>query len=140
LATDGLLFNRKDAIMPYTFSKTSLDRLNTCHEKLQRLARRVLEERDCTILCGHRGQTEQNEAFANKKSKLQWPHSKHNSYPSLAMDIVPHPLPDWKDIPKFREFVEFIKLCALELNIQIECGADFKTFSDYPHVQLKEKA
>lgn len=48
---------------------TSLKRLGDCHPKLQRLLREVdqrLSKRklfDLTVVCGHRGQAEQEQAF-----------------------------------------------------------------------------
>jgi hypothetical protein len=47
---------------------------------------------DFKILCGHREEKEQNEAFNKGNSKLKWPQSKHNSLPSLAVDIAPFPV------------------------------------------------
>jgi peptidoglycan L-alanyl-D-glutamate endopeptidase CwlK len=54
------------------------------------------EVADISLICGHRGEAEQNEHFANGTSKLQWPDGNHNQYPSKAVDFQPYPLPRTK--------------------------------------------
>ncbi len=70
-------------------SKTSLDRLATCHEDLIIFCNEFIKYYDFTVVCGHRGQEEQDKAYAQGFSKLKYPHGKHNSYPSLAVDLAP---------------------------------------------------
>lgn len=72
------------------WSKTSEKRLSTCHVDLQILAEYVIEVHDCSIMEGHRGKKEQNQAYYIGNSKVKYPNSKHNSKPSMAMDIVPY--------------------------------------------------
>src|SRR5574343_460890 len=71
------------------FSAISVQRLNTCDLRLQTLFWKVVADFDCSILCGHRGEAEQNEAYDNGFSKLRYPNSLHNIYPSLAVDAAP---------------------------------------------------
>jgi peptidoglycan L-alanyl-D-glutamate endopeptidase CwlK len=63
--------------------------LSTCHQDLQRVANRAIQVVDFAIDVGHRGQAAQDRAFAEGKSKLQWPNSLHNTFPSDAFDAVP---------------------------------------------------
>jgi len=72
------------------FSETSKERLKTCHRDLQTLFGHVIQDYDCTIICGQRGEKEQNEAFEAGFSKLKYPDSKHNGKPSLAVDVAPY--------------------------------------------------
>ena len=72
------------------FSQISRDRLRTCHRDLQVLFEFVIMNYDCTIVCGHRGEVAQNQAFAEGNSEKQWPNSKHNSFPSNAVDAAPY--------------------------------------------------
>ena len=47
-----------------TFSNTSRERLDTCHYNLKRLAWAVIKNGiDCTVVCGHRGEAEQDLAY-----------------------------------------------------------------------------
>lgn len=70
-------------------SKTSLDRLSTCHEDLIIFCNELIKYYDFTVVCGHRGQEEQDKAYADGYSKVKFPNSKHNSYPSMAVDLAP---------------------------------------------------
>jgi len=89
--------------MEFKFGKSSLQRLRTCHDDLQLLCHAILEDMDITVLCGYRSEAEQNAAFAKGTSKLKFPRSKHNSFPSLAVDIAPvkNGKVDWNDIKLF---------------------------------------
>lgn len=71
------------------FSNTSLSRLSSCHRDLQTLFKHVILNYDCTIVCGFRDKEEQDKAFNEGHSQLQWPKSMHNKTPSLAVDVVP---------------------------------------------------
>jgi hypothetical protein len=51
------------------------------------------EVADVSIITGHRGEQEQNQKYAEGKSKVEWPDGKHNSFPSKAVDFQPYPLP-----------------------------------------------
>ena len=117
------------------FSAQSEARLAACNPNLQRLAREVLKEMDIAVLCGHRGEAEQNAAYQAGNSKLKYPDSKHNYYPSCAVDIAPYPI-DWNDISRFQSMGEIVKRKAAALSLGIKWGGDWVGFKDYPHVEL----
>jgi len=130
-----------------SFSKTSLDRLNTCDPRLVDIFLEVVKEYDCTILQGVRGKEEQDEFFRTGKSKVQWPNSKHNvltpTDKSMAVDAVPCPI-DWNDKTAMYHFVGYVRGIAKMKGIKIRCGADWdgnfnlkdQTFFDLPHFEL----
>lgn len=89
------------------FSNRSNQRLNTCHDDLQRIMREVVKEFDCTILCGHRDEATQNRMVAEGKSQIRWPNGKHNSKPSHAVDAAPYPI-NWHDRERFHYFAGFV--------------------------------
>lgn len=99
------------------FSKTSKDRLATCHPDLQLLFNTVINTFDCTIICGHRGQKDQEIAFKTGKSRLKFPESKHNSSPSWAVDAAPYPI-NWKDMNGFCWFAGYVLGIADMLHLQ----------------------
>ena len=72
------------------FSNISKERLQTCHKDLRTLFGHIIQDYDCTIVCGHRDREDQNKAYDEGKSKLRYPNSKHNKYPSLAVDAAPY--------------------------------------------------
>ena len=129
-------------------------KLDTCHTDLQRLIRKVAERVNLTVLCGHRTEDEQNEAVRTKNSRTPWPNSRHNSFPSEAVDVWPYvPVAkiDWKDIPSGARLMGYIQAVADEMGIEIELGMDWdmdwrsagfdpgENFYDGPHIQLKRK-
>jgi len=126
-----------------TFSKTSLSRLETCHPLLQTLFCEILKTDDCTIICGNRGEKEQNEAYSAGKSGVQFPCSRHNAYPSLAVDVAPYPI-DWADTGRFYMFAGKVKMIASQMIIGIRYGGDWdgdsftkdQKFNDLVHFEL----
>lgn len=122
-----------------TFSTGSLQRLITCHPDLQRLFREVIKHVDCEIVCGFRSREDQMVAYTTGHSKLPWPHSRHNSQPSMAVDVVPLPL-HWNDTPTFQAFAVIVKEQASQLGIAIRWGGDYPHFKDWDHFELLETA
>jgi peptidoglycan L-alanyl-D-glutamate endopeptidase CwlK len=96
------------------------------------------------VICGFRGEREQNEAYNRGNSKLKWPQSKHNQTPSLAVDIVPYPI-DWNDERRFRTLGTVVKEIWAQLPEEkkegwsLSWGGDWKTFKDFPHFELRKK-
>lgn len=129
--------------MPH-FSESSLSRLQTCDPKLQALFKEVIKHFDCTILTGHRGAAEQDEKFAQGLSKLKFPHSKHNSYPSRAVDATPYPI-DFYDKERIIYFAGLVMGIAKVMNVKIRWGGDWdqdtelkdNKFNDLLHFELK---
>jgi len=133
------------------FSDTSKSRLFTCHRDLQTLFNHVILDFDCTIVCGHRDKADQDKAFAEGKSKLQYPRSKHNSSPSMAIDAAPfeNGSIDWSK-SQMIAFAFYVKGIADQLyrigsmKHRIRLGADWnsnndiddETFLDAPHFEL----
>ena len=86
-----------------SFGTKSRERLDTCHPDLQTLFNAVIEEVDCSVICGHRNKADQDKAFASGNSKAEYPKGKHNSNPSTAVDVYPYPV-DFDDLPRFYYF------------------------------------
>ncbi len=126
------------------FGKTSRSRLDSAHPELQRLFNEVVKGRDCSVLCGFRDEFTQNTLFRQKKSKVRYPDSHHNSMPSMAVDVVPYPI-DWNDTGRFYKFVGYVEATAERLGIKIRSGSDWdsdgattdQSFNDLPHFELK---
>lgn len=74
------------------FSQESFSKLSTCHADLQTLFYDVIKYFDCTILQGYRNWAEQEKAFAEGDTRLHYPYSKHNTSPSMAVDVIPYPI------------------------------------------------
>lgn len=125
------------------YSEISESRLLTCDIRIQKLFRYVLLYFDNSIICGHRDEKEQNRAFEDGFSTKQWPDSKHNTLPSLAIDAAPHPV-NWKDKERFCYFAGFVMAAAIQFGILLRWGRDWdrdtdlsdQTFNDYAHFEI----
>lgn len=126
-----------------TLGPKSLAILANAHPDLQRLFKEVGARMDITILCSHRTKEEQDAAFKAGNSKVQFPNSKHNVLPSLAVDAAPYPM-DWKDTRRFYFYAGYVKATAERLGIKVRLGCDWNgnldvkddNFQDVPHVEL----
>ena len=120
-----------------SFSKTSLRRLAELHPDLQTVLREAILVTDFSIICGHRGEDEQEAAYASGHSHLHWPMSRHNATPSLAVDLVPWPI-DWQNIKRFYFLAGVLFACAHKLGIKLAWGGNWKSLKDFPHFELPE--
>ena len=120
-----------------SFGMRSLDRLATCHEEIQRICHTVIVEHNFTVICGRRGETEQNEAFATGHSNAKWPESKHNSIaPELsdAVDLAPwmanKPHIRWDHEEEFILLSGRMLQAAAMLDIELRWGGDWNRSND----------
>lgn len=116
-------------------------KLATCHPDLRRLVEAVAAGvdqgdlatagiRDITVVCGYRGQAEQDQAYAAGASKLRYPNSRHNSVPAQAVDLAPYPI-DWKNRDAFLVLRGYVLATAARLGVRL------RTISwDLPHYEL----
>lgn len=124
-------------------SAVSEKRLENVDPRLQTVVRKAIELVDFAVICGHRNKEDQERAFAEKKSKVKWPNSKHNSLPSKAVDLAPYPI-DWHDTPRFAFLAGVISTIAAQENVKIRWGGDWdrdgftkdERFLDMPHFEL----
>ena len=137
--------------MRYPYSPKSLQRLKSCHDDLVLIFKNVAEEVDTTIICGHRSKTAQTEAFDLGHSKVEFPNSKHNSFPSMAVDAGPYLGGiQWDDAKSFAVFAGRVLSITERLykegliTHKIRWGGDWdsdgstddQTFNDLPHFEL----
>lgn len=126
------------------WSKKSEERLNTCKPEIIQLANEIIAYTDCSVICGFRTEKEQKEARLKGKSQVHFPDSKHNEYPSAAIDLAPYPI-DWSDIRRFYYFGGYVVGVAQRLGIPLRWGGDWdgdfqvkdQNFNDLVHFELK---
>jgi len=114
--------------------------------ELKALADLVLEITpfDVALTEGHRGEAKQMAAFLDEKSKLKWPDSKHNSYPSLAMHLDPFPI-RYEKYLKYYLLAGVVHVAAKDLGVEIRWGGDWDSdfdmtdqqFNDLAHYELR---
>jgi peptidoglycan L-alanyl-D-glutamate endopeptidase CwlK len=128
-----------------TFSKSSLEKRDTLHPKLQKIVDEAIKHVDFTILEGVRTAERQKELVEQGKSKtLNSKHLPDANGKSRAVDLSPFPI-DWANTNRFYLFAGFIRGIANSLGIKIRLGADWdgdmnprnQTFHDLPHFELE---
>ena len=127
----------------YAWGRKSAKNLDTLNGQLIMLCNNIIKDVDCTILYGFRNKREQEELFVAGKTTKHFPHSKHNRYPSKAVDIAPYPI-DWYDINRFYYFGGYVIARAKDLDIPIRWGGDWdgdfqvrdQNFDDLVHFEL----
>lgn len=138
------------------YGKNSRSKIAELDGRLQRLLDRYSDsapaDLDLSIICGHRGEAEQNAAYNARpqKSKTPWPKSKHNSLPARAFDFTPYPFDparkDWTDIARFARVAGALQMIAAQEKINIRWGGDFsedgrtidEKFVDAGHIELDD--
>ena len=127
------------------FAEKSISKLSTCHPLLQRVFHEVVREFDCTILEGHRDKNLQNQMVAEGKSQVLWPNGKHNTVPSLAVDVTPYPI-KWDDRERQTLFAGYVLATAKSMGVILRWGGDWdrdtevrdNSFDDLVHFEIVE--
>ncbi len=139
-------------MMGYRFGVQSEHKLRTCHSDLQRVIRRALAMGviDITVIDGHRNQVRQDAYFYARpqKSKVRWPHGKHNRFPSDAVDVAPWVAGEipWDDSRYWYTLAGVVMAAAAVERVKLRAGYDWdgdtevtdQTFHDLGHFERKE--
>lgn len=119
-------------------NERSLRNLQGVHPDLVRVVKRAdeLTELEFIITEGLRDKARQRELFAKGLSKTL--NSRHIT--GHAVDFAPilYGTVTWKT-PAFLPIIKAFKKAAEELKVPIVSGGDWKTFKDYPHIELDRK-
>lgn len=136
----------------YRYGTRSKEVLSTLHPELQILFLEVIKHKDVSLYEGHRSNERQAELLAAGKTKVGPGQSKHNPWPSEAVDQIPYPFSeeDWKDRDKFHLHAGFVLGIAAKLKSEgkmtrdVRWGGDWdkdwaasdNEFDDFPHIEL----
>ena len=126
-------------------SQKSLNKLNQCHPDIQRVMLEVIKTNDFTIIEGYRTKEDQDVQFYRGTSRVKWPNSKHNSFPSRAIDMWPWPGPRKEngdldsDSPSWSKLAGVVLEKAAELGVELVWGGNWTSIVDKPHFELKDK-
>ena len=127
----------------YKFSKRSEKNLTSADVMLENICREAIKIVNLRVIEGHRSEDRQNHLFDIGFSKLRFPNSKHNSYPSRAVDIVPFPV-DWNDRERFQHLAGIMFGIAHSMGVRLRWGGDWdgdkdfkdQNFHDLAHFEL----
>lgn len=125
-----------------SFGEDSRIKLSTCHPYIQEIMHEIIKHFDFKVLWGFRTEAEQDTLYPAFTTK-RWPHSKHNTTPSSAIDIAPYPI-DWNDKERFYYLAGYIMREALVQNVRLRWGGDWdrdtevqdQSFFDLGHFEL----
>lgn len=121
-----------------SFGKRSLENLATVHPKLRLVLSEAIKHFDFTCIDGHRDEPTQNEYYDSGVSKVRWPDSKHNSYPSRAVDIVPYPGAFENEDEKFYLMATYVFRAAARVGVRLVWGGHWRNFKDLAHFELED--
>jgi peptidoglycan L-alanyl-D-glutamate endopeptidase CwlK len=119
--------------MGYHYGRRSLEHKKTLHPDLQTILDDAIEIVDLSVLCGYRGELEQNIAYDAGRSKLRFPESDHNRMPSRAMDTGIHPI-NWEDREAFMYMQGILRGIAHRRGIKLKPIIKW----DLPHTALED--
>jgi len=131
-----------------TWSNTSLRVRITLDPRLKVLVDELLTYMDVSLLSGYRNKREQNDLFEQEVTQVQFPDSKHNQYPSLAVDVQPYPYPaNENDLRAALGYMAGICMLIAQRNgFKIRWGGDWNRngdvtdngFDDLFHMEIYE--
>lgn len=121
-----------------SYSDKSKARLATCEWALQQVMNEVIKYRDCSILCGTRNKIDQDLAFSKGFSTKQFPDSRHNVFPSEAVDVMAYPI-NWTDKNAQHEFAGYVLAVADSMGIKLKWGGHFDGLYDAAHFELERQ-
>jgi len=137
-------------MMNWRFSYSSFRKLSTVRPELQIIFNKALKISpvDFGISCGYRDKDEQELAFREGRSKLRWPESKHNRYPSDAVDFFPvvNGKAIWDNPSYFYLIAGLVLGIANQMGYKIRWGGAWNgelnkpgVLNDLPHIEWVEQ-
>ena len=130
------------------WGSNSILQRSTSDPRLNAIGDVVLQIKDHSVIKGHRGEDEQNEAYnaVPQRSKLPWPKGNHNAYPSKAQDVRTYPFPETEQEQREEQLylLGLYKGVAEMMDIPLRTGADWDRdgeildngFDDFFHVEI----
>lgn len=121
--------------MTFKLSQKSIDRLSGVHQDLVDVVKRAIEitEVDFAVLEGVRSVARQEQLV--KAGASQTMKSRHITGHAVDLGAYVNGSVRW-DWPLYDKIALAMKAAAIELQVSIEWGGDWRTFKDGPHFQL----
>lgn len=115
-----------------SFGKKSKKKMEGIHPDLIKILNAAIKRYDFTVLEGLRTKERQRELVDTGKSQTM--NSKHLT--GHAVDLAPWPI-DWNDTSRFKDMLLIVLEEASQMGIGLRIGGNWKSFKDYPHIELK---
>jgi len=94
---------------------------------------------DFAVVWGHRNEEDQNKAYARGNSKVRYPESKHNLFPSKAVDIIPWPS-KWESREQFYFMAGVVMSVAQRMGLTLRWGGDWDRDGDFSDQRFDDLA
>ena len=119
----------------YSFSQRSKDRLKGVHPDMVKVMQEAIKESplDFGITEGLRTLERQKELFEAGKSQTM--NSRHLKGFAVDIAVFINGKITW-DLKNYRIVTDHIKKVARDLGVMIQCGIDWASFVDGPHIEL----
>lgn len=120
-----------------SFSAKSKQKLETCEQEIQDVLNEAIKHYDFSVIDGYRNMERQNQYFNEGVSKVRWPNSRHNTYPSGAVDIIPYPGGFDNNDEEFDRMATYILSACSRLGVRMDWGGHWENFKDMAHFELR---
>ncbi|MGL5714600.1 MAG: M15 family metallopeptidase [Paraclostridium sp.] len=122
----------------YKFSKRSLGNIEGIDYRLVILLGLMLEHSEYDFIVTEGVRTKERQAQLVKEGKSKTMNSRHLTGSAFDIAMIDEKGNVTWDLKYYRSFAETIKKLAKRLGFNIECGIDWKSFVDGPHVQVND--
>ena len=121
--------------MSITLGSRSLSRLEGVHPDIVKMVKRAaaISDMDFTVLEGLRTLERQKQLVAKGASKTM--KSRHLTGHAVDLAVLIDGEVRW-DWPLYHKLAKIVKQAAIDVEVSIEWGGDWRTFKDGPHWQL----
>lgn len=125
--------------MGFKLGTKSLSNLKGVHPDLVKVVKRAIELTECDFTITEGLRTKERQAQLLKEKKTTTSNSRHLT--GHAVDLAAWVIVDDKGTVSWEwkyyyQIADAMKKAALELNVSIEWGGDWKKFPDGPHFEL----
>jgi peptidoglycan L-alanyl-D-glutamate endopeptidase CwlK len=127
------------------FGRRSTERLTAVDEELRKVLNEAIKHVDFSVIWGHRGRQDQDNAVRMGTSKVPWPGSKHNHIPARAVDITPYPAGYDASKEEWYELASYVFAAGAKYNVRLRWGGHWKNYTgqgeddrDWAHFELRD--
>lgn len=124
--------------MAYKLGKRSLTNLTGVHTDLGKVVHRAIQLTDVDFIVTEGLRTRERQAELFVKGATTTMNSRHLNGHAVDLAAMVGTEVRW-DWPLYAKLAKAMKQSALELNVQIVWGGDWRTFKDGPHFELDRK-
>lgn len=124
--------------MAYKLGKRSLTNLIGVHTDLGKVVHRAIQLTDVDFIVTEGLRTRERQAELFVKGATTTMNSRHLNGHAVDLAAMVGTEVRW-DWPLYAKLAKAMKQSALELNVQIVWGGDWRTFKDGPHFELDRK-